>query len=210
MFSAADFRAVVSGQRRDARAALLRAVLRVAEVPYTLAVARRNHGYDRQIGVERERPSRQRRRPHAGRHRKTPLVAGPRAGSGPRLRVTLISRGYAAEQGARNEGYLSRAKTARRAASANPDRVAAASTAVESSSARRSYWTMVFSIAGSAVISISRFCMRSSRLASTTSSRGHATRADYVARPGGCHSRFPVRIWSRPEARAALRDRRAP
>ena len=47
LLSAAEFRAMVSGERRGLRAAALRAALRAAETPYTLAVRWRNRGYDR-------------------------------------------------------------------------------------------------------------------------------------------------------------------
>lgn len=134
MLSPADFRAVVSGQRRDASARLWRALFRVVEVPYTLAVRYRNHGYDRQVGVQ-----------HAavpvvsvgnltlGGTGKTPLVAWIARWLRNRdVRVTLISRGYGAEQGARNDEALElEQKLPDVPHLQNPDRVAAAQTAVE-------------------------------------------------------------------------------
>ena len=47
MLSAKDFKAIVSGKRRGFSATLLRAGLRIAEVPYKFAVAVRNRRYDR-------------------------------------------------------------------------------------------------------------------------------------------------------------------
>jgi len=47
LLSAKDFKAIVSGKRRGLGAALLRAGLRVAEVPYKFAVGVRNRRYDR-------------------------------------------------------------------------------------------------------------------------------------------------------------------
>jgi tetraacyldisaccharide 4'-kinase len=134
MLSPADFRAVVSGQRRDVSASLWRALFRVVEVPYTLAVRYRNHGYDRQVGVQ-----------HAtvpvisvgnltlGGTGKTPLVAWIARWLRNRdIRVTLISRGYGAEQGARNDEALElEQKLPDVPHLQNPDRVAAAQTAVE-------------------------------------------------------------------------------
>jgi tetraacyldisaccharide 4'-kinase len=134
LLSAAEFRALVSGQRRDARAHLWRAVLRMVEIPYTLAVRWRNYGYDRQIGVE-----------HAsvpvisvgnltlGGTGKTPLVAWIARWLRARdIRVTLISRGYGAEQGARNDEALElEQKLPDVPHLQNPDRVTAAHTAVD-------------------------------------------------------------------------------
>jgi tetraacyldisaccharide 4'-kinase len=134
LFSAAEFRAVVSGQRRDARAALLRAALRVAEVPYTLAVRWRNYGYDRQVGVERASvPVVSVGNLTLGGTGKTPLVAWIARWLRARgVRVTLISRGYGAEQGARNDEALElEQKLPDVPHLQNPDRVAAANTAVE-------------------------------------------------------------------------------
>ena len=45
--SADDFRALVSGERRGLRAALLRGGLALAGLPYGLATRLRNHAYDR-------------------------------------------------------------------------------------------------------------------------------------------------------------------
>ncbi|HVU90511.1 MAG TPA: tetraacyldisaccharide 4'-kinase [Pirellulales bacterium] len=134
MLSPADFRAVVSGQRRDVSAFLWRALFRVVEVPYTIAVRYRNHGYDRQVGVQ-----------HAsvpvisvgnltlGGTGKTPLVAWIARWMRARdVRVTLISRGYGAQQGARNDEALElEQKLPDVPHLQNPDRVAAAHTAVE-------------------------------------------------------------------------------
>ena len=47
MLRPSEFRDLVSGRRKGLLAALARGVLRVAEVPYTLAVTMRNRRYDR-------------------------------------------------------------------------------------------------------------------------------------------------------------------
>src|SRR3970282_2407518 len=47
LWSAAAFRELISGRRRGVAPAILRGALRLAEVPYTLAVNWRNRRYDR-------------------------------------------------------------------------------------------------------------------------------------------------------------------
>ncbi|HVT29285.1 MAG TPA: tetraacyldisaccharide 4'-kinase, partial [Lacipirellulaceae bacterium] len=47
MLRPTEFRNLVSGQQKGPAAAFMRGVLRVAEVPYTIAVTARNRRYDR-------------------------------------------------------------------------------------------------------------------------------------------------------------------
>jgi len=135
MLSAGDFRALVSGARRGPRAAALRLGLRVAEIPYTLAVRWRNYGYDRgHLTTHRANvPVISVGNLTLGGTGKTPLVAWIARRLRERgLRVTLISRGYGAENGARNDEALElEQKLPDVPHLQNPDRVAAAQTAVE-------------------------------------------------------------------------------
>ncbi len=135
MLSPAEFRAVVSGERRGLQAGFLRLALRLVETPYTWAVRYRNYGYDHgQAQVS-----------HAavpvisvgnltlGGTGKTPLVAWIARWLRARdIRVTLISRGYGAAAGARNDEALElEQKLPDVPHLQNPDRVAAAATAVD-------------------------------------------------------------------------------
>jgi tetraacyldisaccharide 4'-kinase len=135
LISPAEFRALASGQRRGPRAASLRMALRLAEIPYTLVVRWRNFGYDRgHIPISRaEVPVISVGNLTLGGTGKTPLVAWIARWLRARdLRVTLISRGYGAEQGARNDEALElEQKLPDVPHLQNPDRVAAARTAVE-------------------------------------------------------------------------------
>jgi tetraacyldisaccharide 4'-kinase len=135
LFSPAEFRALASGQRRGPRATVLRLALRLAEFPYTLAVRWRNYGYDRgHISVARaEVPVISVGNLTLGGTGKTPLVAWIARWLRARgLRVTVISRGYGAEQGARNDEALElEQKLPDVPHLQNPDRVVAARTAIE-------------------------------------------------------------------------------
>jgi len=138
-FSAADFRAgfkaLISGQRRGVQAALLRGLLRAAEVPYTLAVKFRNRQYDRgRKPVERVAvPVISVGNLTLGGTGKTPLVEWLARWLRQRgVRVTIISRGYGAEAGARNDEALElEQKLPDVPHVQNPDRVAAAKMAIE-------------------------------------------------------------------------------
>ena len=129
------FRELVGGRRRGAAAALLRLGLRIAEVPYTLAVRWRNYRYDtgraeiHQIPV----PVVSVGNLTLGGTGKTPMVEWIARWFRQRgVRVTVVSRGYGAEQGALNdEGRELEARLPDVPHVQNPDRVAGARMAVE-------------------------------------------------------------------------------
>jgi tetraacyldisaccharide 4'-kinase len=142
-FSAADyrarfgaqFRALISGQRRGMPATLLRGLLRAAEVPYTLAVQWRNRQYDRgRKPVERvDVPVISVGNLTLGGTGKTPLVEWLARWFRQRgVRVTIISRGYGAEAGSQNDEALElEQKLPDVPHVQNPDRVSAAKMAIE-------------------------------------------------------------------------------
>jgi tetraacyldisaccharide 4'-kinase len=109
LLNAAQFRELVSGRRRGARAAVLRLGLRVAELPYTWVVRWRNHRYDRGAAEVRRAgvPVVSVGNLTLGGTGKTPMVEWlARWFRGRGVRVVLISRGYGAESGARNDEAL--------------------------------------------------------------------------------------------------------
>ena len=135
LFSAGDFREIVSARRRGVWASALRGALQLAELPYTMAVRYRNRRYD--LG-------------HARTHRvdvpvisvgnltlggtgKTPMVEYlatwfRRHG----VRVSIISRGYRAAPGELNdEARELSEKLPSVPHLQNPDRVAAARAAID-------------------------------------------------------------------------------
>ena len=135
MLNPSEFRDLVSGRQRGLRAACLRAVLAGAELPYSLAVRWRNWCYDRgvkevhRVGV----PVIGVGNLTLGGTGKTPMVAWiARQLRQLGVRVTLISRGYGAEAGTRNDEAI---ELERRLPDVphlqDPDRVAAAAIAVE-------------------------------------------------------------------------------
>ena len=100
------FRELVSGRRRGGLAVLLRAALRVLEVPYTGAVRWRNRAYDRGYRqIERVAvPVISVGNLTLGGTGKTPMVAWlARWFRAHGIRLTLISRGYAAKAGSVND-----------------------------------------------------------------------------------------------------------
>lgn len=135
LFSALDFHNLVSGRRRGPWAWLLRSLLRLGEIPYAVAVRWRNGRFD-----AGSRPS---TRVDAcvisvgnltvGGTGKTPFVEWLARWFRARgLRVTLISRGYKAEQGARNDEALELEQRLRDVPHLqHPDRVLAARMAIE-------------------------------------------------------------------------------
>ncbi len=135
MLSAAEFHELVSGRRRGVRATLLRGLLRVAEGPYTAAVRWRNRQFDRgrraieAVGV----PVVSVGNITLGGTGKTPLVEWLARWFRARgLRVALVSRGYGAEAGSRNDEALElEQKLPDVPHVQNPDRVAAARLAIE-------------------------------------------------------------------------------
>ncbi len=135
MLNPSEFRDLVSGRQRGFRAACLRAVLAGVELPYSLAVRWRNRRYDRggkrvqKVGV----PVVSVGNLTLGGTGKTPMVAWiARFLRAKGVRVTLISRGYGAEAGSRNDEAI---ELERRLPDVphlqDPDRVAAAAIAVE-------------------------------------------------------------------------------
>jgi tetraacyldisaccharide 4'-kinase len=134
LFSPAEFRALASGERRGPRAAALRCGLRAAEIPYALAVRWRNYGFDHgylaseRVGV----PVVSVGNLTLGGTGKTPLVAWIARWLRERsVRVTLISRGYGAVEGGRNDEALElELKLPDVPHLQNPDRASAAHTAI--------------------------------------------------------------------------------
>lgn len=109
MFDGHQFRELVSGRRRGARAAALRGLLTGAELGYSLAMRWRNRRYD-----TGRLPSQRVSVPVVsvgnitlGGTGKTPLVEWLARWFRARdVRVALVSRGYGAEQGGRNDEAL--------------------------------------------------------------------------------------------------------
>lgn len=135
MLRPSEFRALVSGQRKGPAAIALRAALRLAETPYAAAVAWRNYGYDsgrrpiERVGV----PVISVGNLTLGGSGKTPMVEWLARWLRARdVRVTIISRGYGAEAGARNDEALELDERLPDVPHLqNPDRVEAARVAIE-------------------------------------------------------------------------------
>jgi len=109
LLNASDFKALVSGRRRGLGPRLLRGVLRAAEVPYTLAVKRRNRRFDRGHVAEHrlEVPVISVGNLTLGGTGKTPMVAWlARWFEEQNVRVALVSRGYGTAAGAPNDEAL--------------------------------------------------------------------------------------------------------
>jgi tetraacyldisaccharide 4'-kinase len=135
VFSPSEFRDLVSGRRRGVAAAATRLGLRLAEVPYTLAVAWRNRRYDSQAAASHEVgvPVVSVGNLTLGGTGKTPMVQWiARWFRNHGVRVTVISRGYGAEAGAANDEALELEQNLPDVPHLeNPDRVAAAQLAIE-------------------------------------------------------------------------------
>ncbi len=135
MLNPSTFRDLVSGRRRGPGAALLRAGLRVAEVPYSTAMRVRNWRFDQgyssvhQVGV----PVISIGNLTLGGTGKTPLVEWIARHFRTRgVRVSIVSRGYGAEQGERNDEALELELALPDVPHLqNPDRVEAAQIAIE-------------------------------------------------------------------------------
>jgi len=135
MLSPEQFRDIVSGRRQGVLPSLWRSLLGVAEYPYRWEVQRRNHHYDtgrlevHRVGV----PVISVGNITMGGTGKTPMVAWLARWFRERgLRVCLISRGYGAEHGARNDEALELEQQLPDVPHVqNPDRVAAANMAIE-------------------------------------------------------------------------------
>lgn len=135
MFNTADFRDVVSGRRRGPAAGLLRGVLRVAELPYSWVVNRRNRDFESGRRPRHDVPI-----PvisvgniTLGGTGKTPLVEWlARWFMSRQIRVALVSRGYKSAAGSLNdEGQELAQKLPGVPHVQNRDRVAAARQAIE-------------------------------------------------------------------------------
>jgi len=132
---ASEFLDLISGRRRGAAAGLVRLGLWLAEGPYTLAVRLRNWRYDRgKAEVRRmEVPVVSIGNLTLGGTGKTPMVEWTarwfrRHG----VRVTIVSRGYGAEAGARNDEAMVLEQTLPDVPHVqNPDRVEAAQLAID-------------------------------------------------------------------------------
>lgn len=135
MLDATKFRNLVSGQRRGLAASAWRTLFSLAEIPYGLAVAWRNRQFDtgrraaRKVGV----PVISVGNLTVGGTGKTPMVEWLASWFRRRgIRVVIISRGYGAQVGARNDEALElEQKLPDVPHLQNPDRVAAAETAIE-------------------------------------------------------------------------------
>lgn len=135
MLRPSTFRELVSGRRRGLVASTLRTALRVAEVPYTAVVRRRNHRYDTgSADVHRAAvPVVSVGNLTLGGTGKTPMVRWIAEWFlEHQLPVTVISRGYGAKEGARNDEALELAHALPDVPHLqNPDRVAAVKRAAE-------------------------------------------------------------------------------
>ncbi len=132
---ATKFRDVVSGRRRGIGATVSRGALRLAEVPYSLAVRWRNRQFDNggraveRVGV----PVISVGNITLGGTGKTPMVEWVcRSLRNRAIRVTIVSRGYKAQNdGANDEALELEQKLSDVPHVQNPDRVAAARMAIE-------------------------------------------------------------------------------
>jgi tetraacyldisaccharide 4'-kinase len=135
LLSESDFRDVVSGKRQGVGGALARGLLRAAEVPYTIAVRWRNRRYDRgrQASHQVAVPVVSVGNLTLGGTGKTPMVEWLGRWFRDRdIRVSVISRGYKQVSGGVNDEALElEQKLPDVPHLQNPDRVAAAETAIE-------------------------------------------------------------------------------
>ena len=135
LISPSNFYEIVSGRRRGLSAGCVRSALLLAELPYSLAVSWRNRRYDAHPDLVKKVPV-----PvvsvgnlSLGGTGKTPLVAWlARWFRDQGVRVTIVSRGYGASPGARNDEALElESQLPDVPHILNPDRVAAAEMAIE-------------------------------------------------------------------------------
>jgi tetraacyldisaccharide 4'-kinase len=135
MFTPSTFHDLVSGRRRGALAATIRLGLRAAEGPYTWAVAWRNCRYDRRTAtIHRvDVPVVSVGNLTLGGTGKTPMVEWLARWFGEQgVRVGIVSRGYGATPGGRNDEAIElEQKLPGVPHVQNPDRVAAARQAIE-------------------------------------------------------------------------------
>ena len=135
MLSPTTFYDLISGRRRGLAAALVRGGLRLAELPYTQVTAWRNRRYDsgRAETFDAHVPVVSVGNLTLGGTGKTPLIEWlARWYRNRGVRVAIVSRGYGAEHMQRNDEALElEQKLPDVPHLQNPDRVAAARTAVE-------------------------------------------------------------------------------
>ncbi len=135
LFDPTAFRDLVSGKRRGVLPAVTRCALAMGEIPYSLVVARRNRRFDNgkteihRVGV----PVISVGNITMGGTGKTPVVEWLARWFRARgVRVCIISRGYGAEEGARNDEALElEQKLPDVPHVQNPNRVEAAQMAIE-------------------------------------------------------------------------------
>jgi tetraacyldisaccharide 4'-kinase len=134
MLRPSEFRDLVSGRRHGLAAAMMRGVLRIAELPYTFAVSQRNRRYDRgtaesyDVGV----PVITVGNLTLGGTGKTPMVKWlAERQQNLSFRVAIVSRGYGSTDGKQNDEALELAQALPNVPHIqNRDRVAAAQTAI--------------------------------------------------------------------------------
>jgi tetraacyldisaccharide 4'-kinase len=135
MLDANAFREIVSGRRGGAGAAMARSVLRLAELPYTAAVNWRNRRFDQaHTAVERVAvPVVSVGNLTLGGTGKTPMVEWiARWCAGQNVRAGIVSRGYGATNGQKNDESLELELALPGVPHVqNPDRVAGARAAIE-------------------------------------------------------------------------------
>ena len=134
MLNASTFRDIVSGRRRDLIAIASRCLLAIAEVPYRLVVGMRNRRFDRDASLTHrvDAPVICVGNLTLGGTGKTPVVAWLARWFRDRdVRVSIISRGYGSKGGGRNdEARELESRLPDVPHLQNPDRVAAASVAI--------------------------------------------------------------------------------
>jgi tetraacyldisaccharide 4'-kinase len=135
LFTPSEFRDVISGRRKDLAARLWRIALRMLETPYAMEVSRRNRRFDRGLSsIHRVSvPVVSVGNLTLGGTGKTPLVEWiARWFRKQNMRVSIVSRGYGAEEGGRNdEARELEQKLPDVPHVQNADRVAAAKIAIE-------------------------------------------------------------------------------
>jgi tetraacyldisaccharide 4'-kinase len=135
MLRPSEFRDLISGRRNGLLATLARSVLRVVEVPYTIAVSIRNHRYDRRAAKVHnvEVPVITVGNLTLGGTGKTPMVKWiAKRFQNAGLRVAIVSRGYGAAEGKHNDEALELAQSLPHVPHIqNRDRVAAARLAIQ-------------------------------------------------------------------------------
>ncbi len=135
MLDAAGFRDLVSGRRQGFPAAALRGMLRLAEIPYTWVVRRRNRGFEtgRRAAISVSVPVISVGNLTLGGTGKTPLVEWIARWFLQRdVQLALVSRGYGSNSGSANDEARELAQKLPGVPHVqNPDRVAAAKMAID-------------------------------------------------------------------------------